>query len=129
VELKMPGSFNDMYNNLPNAVFLDKARLQLEQGVDGLACADAYADQGKPDFALAHLLLVDAPDELKRDILARSYERRAEITDEKSDAFAQQFHRPFPLVRLEAQKDRMSAQQVRQGKRVRRGTKSLSMNQ
>lgn len=125
----MPGSFNDMYNNLPNAVFLDKARLQLEQGVDGLACADAYADQGKPDFALAHLLLVDAPDELKRDILARSYERRAEITDEKSDAFAQQFHRPFPLVRLEAQKDRMSAQQVRQGKRVRRGTKSLSMNQ
>jgi hypothetical protein len=129
VELKMPGSFNDMYNNLPNAVFLDKARLQLEQGVDGLACADAYADQGKPDFTLAHLLLVDAPDELKRDILARSYERRAEITDEKSDAFAQQFHRPFPLVRLEAQKDRMSAQQVRQGKRVRRGTKSLSMNQ
>jgi hypothetical protein len=125
----MPGSFNDMYNNLPNAVFLDKARLQLEQGVDGLACADAYADQGKPDFTLAHLLLVDAPDELKRDILARSYERRAEITDEKSDAFAQQFHRPFPLVRLEAQKDRMSAQQVRQGKRVRRGTKSLSMNQ
>jgi hypothetical protein len=129
VELKMPGSFNDMYNNLPNAVFLDKARLQLEQGVDGLACADAYADQGKPDFTLAHLLLVDAPDELKRDILARSYERRAEITDGKSDAFAQQFHRPFPLVRLEAQKDRMSAQQVRQGKRVRRGTKSLSMNQ
>src|ERR1700733_1878551 len=125
----MPGSFNDLYNNLPNAVFLGKARQQLEQGVDGLACADAYADQGKPDFTLAHLLLVDAPDELKRDILARSYERRAEITYEKSDAFAQQFHRPFPLVRLEAQKDRMSAQQVRQGKRVRRGTKSLSMNQ
>jgi hypothetical protein len=124
----MPSSFNDMYNNLPNAVFLEKARQQLEQGVDGLACADAYADQGKPDFTLAHLLIADAPDELKRDILARSYERRAEITDEKSDAFAQQFNRPFPLVRLEAQKDRMSAQQIRQGKRVRRGTKSLSMN-
>ena len=124
----MPVSFNDMYSNLPNIVFLDKARKQLEQGVDGLACADAYADQGKPDFTVAHLLLADAPDELKRDILARSYERRAEITDEKSDALAAQFHRPFPLVRLEAQKDRMSAQQVRQGKRVRRGTKSLSMN-
>ncbi|GCE19431.1 hypothetical protein [Dictyobacter kobayashii] len=124
----MSSSFNELYSNILNAVFLDRARQQLEQGVDGLACADAYADQGKPDFTLAHLLLADAPEELKRDILARSYERRAELTDERAEAFDQQFHRPFPLVKLEAQKDRMSAQQVRQGKRIRRGAKSLTMN-
>ncbi|GAC1688879.1 MAG: hypothetical protein PVS3B1_28220 [Ktedonobacteraceae bacterium] len=110
-----------------NDVFLVRAREQVEQGVDGLACADAYADQGKPDFALAHLLLADAPDDVKRDILARSYERRADLTEEKAEAFAQQFHRPFPLVKLEAQKDRMSASQVRQGRRVRRGSKTLNV--
>ncbi len=121
----MPATFHDLYSNLLNDVFLVRARQQLEQGVDGLACADAYADQGKPDFALAHLLLTDASDNIKRDILARSYERRADLTDEKAETFALQFHRPFPLVKLEAQKDRMSASQVRQGKRVRRGAKTL----
>lgn len=124
----MSSSFNELYSNLPNSVFLERAKQQLEQGVDGLSCSEAYAEQGKPDFALAHLLLTDAPDELKRDILARSYERRAEVTDAKAESLDQQFHRPFPLVKLEAQKDRLSAQQVRQGKRVRRGAKSLTMN-
>ena len=123
----MPATFHDLYSNLLNDIFLVRARQQLEQGVDGLACADAYADQGKPDFALAHLLLATASDDIKRDILARSYERRADLTDEKAETFAQQFHRPFPLVKLEAQKDRMSASQVRQGKRVRRGTKTLNV--
>ena len=123
----MPATFHDLYNNLLNDVFLVRARQQLEQGVDGLACADAYADQGKPDFALAHLLLAEASDDIKRDILARSYERRADLTDEKAETFAQQFHRPFPLVKLEAQKDRMSAAQVRQSKRVRRSTKTLNV--
>ncbi|GCE27043.1 hypothetical protein KDA_25270 [Dictyobacter alpinus] len=123
----MPNSFNELYSNMLNAVFLTRAQQQLEQGVDGLSVAEAYADQGKPDFALAHLLLTEAPDEMKRDILARSYERRAELTDEKADSFTEQFNRPFPLVKLEAQKDRMSAQQVRQGRRIRRGAKSLTM--
>ena len=124
----MPSSFNELYSNILNAVFIERAQQQLAQGVDGLSVAEAYADQGKPDFALAHLLLTDAPDELKRDILARSYERRAEVTDAKAESLDQQFHRPFPLVKLEAQKDRLSAQQIRQGKRVRRGAKSLTMN-
>ncbi len=123
----MPATFHDLYSGLLDDIFLVRARQQLEQGVDGLAFADAYADQGKPDFVLAHLLLADAPDDIKRDILARSYERRADLTDEKAETFAQQFHRPFPLVKLEAQKDRMSASQVRQGKRVRRGAKTLNV--
>ncbi|GCE05391.1 hypothetical protein [Dictyobacter aurantiacus] len=124
----MSSSFDELYRNTLNSVFLERARQQLEQGVDGLALADAYADQGKPDFSLAHLLLVDAPDDVKREILARAYERRADLTDEKAENFDKQFHRPFPLVKLEAQKDRMSAQQVRQQKRIRRGTRSLNMN-
>ncbi|GER88368.1 hypothetical protein KDW_25300 [Dictyobacter vulcani] len=124
----MPNSFNELYSNILNAVFIERAQQQLAQGVDGLSVAEAYADQGKPDFALAHLLLTEAPDELKRDILARSYERRAELTDGRAESFTSQFNRPFPLVKLEAQKDRMSAQQVRQGRRIRRGVKSLTMN-
>ncbi len=123
----MSNTFNELYGDLLNEVFLERARQQLEQGVDGIACADAYADQGKPDFALAHLLLADAPDEVKQTILARSYEQRALISDEKAESFAQQYHRPFPLVKLEAQKDRMSAQQVRQGKRIHRGGKALNI--
>ncbi len=38
-----------------------------------------------------------------------------------------QFHRPFPLIKLEAQKDRLAARQVRQGRRVRRDTTAPKM--
>ena len=119
--------FNELYQGAIKDVFLERAREQLAQGIDGLACAEAYAEQGKPDFALAHLLLAEAPDEVKRDILARAYEQRATISEGKADAFAQQYHRPFPLIKLEAQKDRQTAQQVRQGKRLRKHGKPLSM--
>src|SRR5690242_15148836 len=121
----MTQTFAELYKNLLKDVFLDLARKALEQGADGLTCADVYAEQGKPDFALAYLLFIDAPDEVKRDIFARAYERRAEISEQKAEAFDRQFHRPFPLIKLEAQKDRVAAQQVRQGRRVRRETKTL----
>jgi hypothetical protein len=124
----MSDTFHDRYADPLNIVFLERARQQLAQGEDGLASANAYADQGKPDFALAYLLLVDQPEEVKRDILARAYERRAIISDEKAMEFDRLYHRPFPLIKLEAQKDRMSAQQVRQGKKVRRSGKSLNMS-
>ena len=124
----MPGTFTELYSGLLKDVFLEQAKKQLEQGSDGLTCADAYAEQGKPDFTLAYLLLTDVPDEVKRDIFARSYERRAELSEEKAEDFDRKFHRPFPLIKLEAQKDRMSAQQVRQGRRIRRETKSLHVN-
>ncbi len=123
----MSNTFHNLYADLLNAVFLDRARQQLAQGKDGLTCAQTYADEGKPDFALAHLLLVDCPEEMKRDILARAYERRAVLSDEKASELDRLYHRPFPLIALEAQKDRMSAQQVRQGRKVRRGGKSLNM--
>ena len=121
----MPTAFADLYGNLLKDVFLELARKELEQGVDGLMYADAYAEQGKPDFTLAYLLLMNVSDEVKRDIFARSYERRAEISEEKAETFSRQFHRSFPMIKLEAQKDRVAAQQVRQGRRVRRETKTL----
>jgi hypothetical protein len=124
----MPEHFNELYHELLKDVILEKAREHIEQGGDALSCADVYADQGKPDFALAYLLLTDASDEVKRDIFAHSYEQRAIISEEKAESFDKQFHRPFPLIKLEAQKDRMAAQHVRQGRRIRKSGKSLNMN-
>ncbi len=121
-------TFTELYSKSLKDVFLEHARKELEGGVDGLTYADAYAEQGKPEFTLAYLLLIDASDDVKRDIFARSYEQRAAFTEEKAESFDRQFHRPFPLIKLEAQKDRMAAQQVRQGRRIRRETKALHVN-
>lgn len=120
--------FEELYRRLLKDVFLEQARQQIAEGADALTLADAYAEQGKPEFALAYLLLTDLPDDAKRDIFARSYERRATLSDEKAESFDRQFNRPFPLIKLEAQKDRTAANQVRQGKRVRREAKPLRVN-
>jgi len=128
MEFKMSDTFNELYNGLTKDVFLERARQQLAQGADGLACANAYADQGKIDFALAHLLLSEAADDMKCDMLAYAYERHAMLSDERAEDFARQHHRSFPLIKLEAQKDRLSAQQVRQGKPVLRRGKMPNIN-
>lgn len=127
----MPSTFAELYREQLKDVFLDLARQQLEQGSDGLTCADAYAEQGKPDFALAYLLLTEVSDEVKRDIFARSYEQRALLSEQKAEEFSIKFHRPFPMMKLEAQKDRVAARNVRQGQRVDKGVvtdKTLRMN-
>ena len=117
----MPTSFAELYTGLlRNDVFTVQARENLAQGADGLTCALAYAEQGKPEFTLAYLLLSDITDNEKREILAVSFEHRARLSEEKAEQFDLQFHRPFPLIKLEAQKDRLSAQQIRLGRRVRR---------
>lgn len=121
----MPDTFNELYTGSLNDVFLTRARQQVASGVDGMSGAEAYSEQGKPDFALAHLLLLDVEDGVKREILAHAYEQRALLSDEKAEDFTRQFNRPFPLIKLEAQKDRLSAQQVRQGRRIRRGGKAI----
>lgn len=124
----MTDTFNDLYSSLSKAIFLEHARQELEQEADGLARANAYADEGKVDFALAHLLLSAIPDDVKRDILARAYERRATLSDEKAEDFTRRYHRSFPLIKLEAQKDRLSAQQVRQQKPVHQRGKMLNID-
>ena len=124
----MPATFAELYSGLLKAVFVEHAQRDLEQGADVFMCADTYAEQGKPDFTLAYLLLLPVDDTVKRDILAHAYERRADLSEEKAEDLDKQFHRPFPLIKLEAHKDRMAAQQVRQGKRIRREVKSLNVN-
>jgi hypothetical protein len=124
----MSASFAELHRSLLKDVFIDLARQEIQQGGDALTCADAYAEQGKPDFTLAFLLLLDVPDEVKQDIFARSYEQRAAFSERKAEEFSAKFHRSFPMIKVEAQKDRMAAQQVRQNKRVRRETKTLPIN-
>lgn len=128
----MPNTFADLYTSLlKHEIFTEKARENLEQGADALTCALEYADLGKPDFTLAYLLLAELSDDEKREILAVSFEQRAGISEQKAEQFDEQFHRPFPLIKLEAQKDRLAAQQIRQGRRVRRESmpvKMLNMN-
>ena len=120
----MSDTFADLYAQHSKEVFLERARQQLAQGDDALTCARSYAEQGKPDFTLAFLLLSETAEETKRDLLAHSYEQRAKFSDAKAESFDQQFHRPFPMIKLEAQKDRSIAQQVRQGRRIRHAIKT-----
>ncbi|GAC1430704.1 MAG: hypothetical protein PVS3B3_17220 [Ktedonobacteraceae bacterium] len=124
----MATDFAEMYSRLLKDVFIEQARKQIEGGADALTLADAYAEQGKPDFALAYLFLADLADDAKRAIFAHSYERRAALSEETAESFDRKFNRPFPLIKLEAQKDRTAAQQIRQGKRVRREVKPLRVN-
>ncbi len=123
----MTATFAELYASTLKEVFTARAQKDLEQGVDGLACARAYAEQGKPEFVLAYLLLTDEAEEVKRELLAYSYEQRAIYSEHKADEFAKKFHRPFPLIKLEAQKDRLAASQVRQGKRIHTGTTKMPL--
>ena len=109
----MSTTFEEQYAPMLKEVFTIQARQQLQQGADGLALARGYAEQGKPDFTLAFLLLLDMPDSEKRDMLAHAYERRARLSDEKAQQLDKQFHRSFPLIKLEAQKDRKFARDIR----------------
>ena len=115
----MPDTFEEFYSSQLKDVFKTHAQQQLDQGADGLASSRAYAEQGKPEFTLAFLLLIDLPENEKRELLAYAYERRAKLSEEKAQQLNIQFHRPFPLIKLEAQKDRQAARSIRQGKHVR----------
>ncbi len=115
----MSETFDELYASELNDVFKTHAQQQLDQGADGLASSHAYAEKGKPEFTLAFLLLIDLPEHEKRELLAHAYERRARLSEEKAQQLNIQFHRTFPLITLEAQKDRQVARSIRQGKKVR----------
>ncbi len=121
----MPDMFAELYAPTLKEVFTARARKELAQGADGLTRARAYAERGKPEFVLAYLLLIDEPEEVKRELLSHAYEQRATLSESKAEELDKRFHRPFPLIKLEAQKDRMAARQVRQGKRVRTSVTKL----
>ncbi|HEX4203054.1 MAG TPA: hypothetical protein VHZ51_02425 [Ktedonobacteraceae bacterium] len=111
----MSESFAELYRDALKGVFIERARQQLEQGSDALTSANAYAERGKPEFVLAFLLLTESQDEVKREVFAHAFERRAHISAQKAASFDAQYHRPFPLIQLEAQKDLRAAKQVREG--------------
>ncbi len=112
----MAETFEELYAQQLKEVFKTHAQEQIERGVDAVATSRAYAEQGKPEFTLAFLLHIDLPEEEKRELLAHSYERRAILSEKKAQQLDIQFHRSFPLVKLEAQKDRKVARSIREGK-------------
>jgi hypothetical protein len=112
-------TFEELYAQQLKDVFKTQAQQQIDQGADALASSRAYAEQGKPEFTLAFLLLIDLPEGEKRELLAHSYERRAVLSEKKAQQLDIQFHRSFPLIKLEAQKDRQVARSIRESKEVR----------
>jgi hypothetical protein len=109
-------TFEELYARQLKEVFKIQAQAQIERGADALESSRAHAEQGKPEFTLAFLLHVDLPEEEKRELLAYSYERRAALSEKKAQQLNIQFHRTFPLIKLEAQNDRKIALSIRQGK-------------
>lgn len=114
----MTDTFEAIYRPLLKTVFTEQAQAHIAQGAEAEPTAHMYAELGKPDFTLAFLLLSKQPDEEKREILARAYERRAALSTEKAAQYSAQFHRPFPLITLEARKDLQAAQAIRQGQAI-----------
>jgi hypothetical protein len=111
-------TFEELYAQQLKDIFKTHAQEQIEQGVDALESSRAYAEQGKPEFTLAFLLHVDLPEDEKRELLAYSYERRAALSEKKAQQLDIQFHRSFPLIKLEAQNDRLIARSIRASKEI-----------
>ncbi len=110
--------FNKQYGGLVSDVFSAIAQKAAQNGEHIKTLANESAEKGKPDFALAYLMIAELPDTEKREILARAFEQRAGFSDQKAAEFDAEFHRPFPLISLEAQKDRSAAKAVRAGKPI-----------
>lgn len=108
-------TFESVYRPLLKTVFTEQAHEQLARGAEALPAARMYAELGKPEFTLAFLLLSEVPEEEKRAVFARAYERRAELSTAKAAEYSMKFHRPFPLIKLEARKDLQAAQAIRLG--------------
>lgn len=122
----MSETFASLYAPALKEVFIEQAQQQIAQGADPLVSAHSYAELGKPEFTLAFLLLIEQPEEEKRETLAQAYERRAALSQEKAQAYSAQFHRPFPLIKLDARKDLLAAAAVRQNQPIQQKTMTLS---
>lgn len=112
-------AFTEQYGGLVKEAFRDYVERVRATQTDLLAQARMDAQRGKPDFVLALLCEIDLDDAEKRELLAQAFERRAEMAEATAVALDDEHHRPFPLIGLEARKDRTMARQVRQGKTIR----------
>src|SRR6266852_1708856 len=91
----MTETFASLYAPGLKPVFSEKAREELARGGEAAVCARGYADLGKPDFALAFLLLAAIAEADKYETLAHAYERRAVLAEEKATALTAQFRQQF----------------------------------
>jgi hypothetical protein len=108
--------FDAQFDGDSKEVFRGIIAEDLARGGDAVAQARAYAERGKPEFALAYLLASALADEEKREVYAHAYERRAEVTEQRAREFDHQFHRSFAMLFTEAGKDRAAAQCIRAGR-------------
>jgi hypothetical protein len=121
-------SFDTLYRSLLRPAIDEIAQKLVESGADAAEQARTYSERGKPDFALAYLLVANLPDEEKCALYALAHERRAAYIEQKARQFDRQFARPFPLLFQEAAKDRALARKIRAGQSVSPGVgRSLPM--
>ncbi len=123
-------AFDAQYGPLVKDAFRDQVARDRAGGADLAERARHYVARGKPDFVLAYLVETDLGDGEKRELLAQAFERRADLSEGKAAALDAEFQRPFPLIGLEARKDRSMARQVRAGRMIRpyaRAPKPLGM--
>lgn len=114
--------FATQYGTHSKEIFQHIVRDELTKGADASEQARIYAELGKPDFVLAYLLAGTLADTERRELLAHAYERRAEHTEAKAREFDAKFHRPFPMLLVEATRDRTAARQIRAGRAIRPDT-------
>ena len=122
--------FATQYGALVKDVFREQVARDQATGTELITVARGYATRGKPDFVLAYLVVAPLEDGAKRELLAQAFERRAQLAEQRATALDDEHHRPFPLIGLEARKDRTMARQVREGRMIRpyaRAPKPLSM--
>ncbi len=117
---QMP-DFDTQYRPLMKDVFAEIVAKAVREGADPVTEARTYAERGKPDFVLAYLIVSGLPDAEKREIFAHAHERRATHIEQRAQQFNSEFHRPFPLLRTEAAKDRIAARNVRAGRAIQPG--------
>jgi len=117
-EPSAPADFAAQYRAHSKAVFQDIVRDELAKGADAGEQAGIYAELGKPDFALAYLLAGTLSEAAKRDLYARAYARRAELTEARAGEFDNKFHRPFPMLLAAAARDRATARQIHAGREI-----------
>ena len=126
-------SFDEQHRKMVNGAIHELAQKAVAGGGDAAALAQVYSEKGKPEFVLAYLLETGLPDLEKREMLAVAFENRAEQSEAWAKESEARYSRPFPLVHLEAQKDRANARNLRAGKPIRRESKaarrlSLTLN-
>ncbi len=114
-----PLPFVEQYGGLVKDAFREYAARVQSDGADVAERAHSDAARGKPDLVLALLCVADLPEGDKRELLAQAFERRADVAEATAANLSNEHNRPFPLISLEARKDRTMARQVRAGKMIR----------